>query len=610
MRRSLPQPNETMDAPPPAPWWQSLNPWRHFAAALGWAMFALVVVGALVAAEWAASEAERHVAVAARARLQQTANQAADALTAQLQVRLAAMRATAAQWPLLSGTAPAMGDGLAALQAQQPELGWIGALDTSGQWLAATAPWPESDPLAGQPWLDRARRNPVVVLHRSDHQAVVDMLVLAVPMATREGSGVLLAQLPWLWLQAELDAQLRAIGGGVPVELLLTGPGGRVLAGPHAVQGLAPGADLSGGGRYLLERANAPLAEGALAEGGAAGQAWQLWVRESARQALAPARETHQAVLIGVLAVGLLAALAAVGVARWLLRRLDVLAQQARAVRGGRRDSIDIPAGRDEVHAIGVTLARLITHWQDEKAALTRLNTELDARVAARTARIERLAQDARRAAVTRERLRLARGLHDTLAHSLMALLTQIRLMRKLGAQWSRERLDAELKDAEQLAADGLAEARAAIGQMRGSGVHDSGLGPELQTLLQQFAERSGVHVEAQIDAAAADLVDERAATVLDMVRELLRNVERHAGAATVRLTLEPECGQDAGGDEPRRWCLSLSDDGRGFDPAVTHMGHFGLVGLREQALQLGAALALDSAPGEGCLVRLRFSAG
>ncbi|HRM50190.1 MAG TPA: hypothetical protein PK518_14615, partial [Alicycliphilus sp.] len=39
-------------------------------------------------------------------------------------------------------------------------------------------------------------------------------------------------------------------------------------------------------------------------------------------------------------------------------------------------------------------------HWQDEKAALTQLNTELDARVAARTARIERLAQDARHAAM------------------------------------------------------------------------------------------------------------------------------------------------------------------------------------------------------------------
>ncbi|MFO1228948.1 MAG: histidine kinase [Alicycliphilus sp.] len=248
-------------------------------------------------------------------------------------------------------------------------------------------------------------------------------------------------------------------------------------------------------------------------------------------------------------------------------------------------------------------------HWQDEKAALTQLNTELDARVAARTARIERLAQDARHAAVTRERLRLARGLHDTLAHSLMALLTQIRMMRKLGPSWSREQLDAELQDAETVAASGLAEARAAIGQMRDAGVHDNGLGPELQALLQRFAERSAVQVEAHIDAAAADLVDERAAMVLAMAREALRNVERHAGAHQVSLSLAPLDAPDAGGDAPAPWRLVLRDDGCGFDPATTPEGHFGLVGLREQAQQLGAALHLESAPGQGCRVQLDFAA-
>lgn len=610
MRRSLTQPPDSTNTPR-EPWWQRLNPWRHFAAALGWAMFTLVVVGALVAAEWAASEAERHVATAARVRLQQTANQAADALLTQLQLRLAAMRATAAQWPLQPEGGADWQARLAALQGQQPELSWLGAIDGQGRWLAATAALQDADMLPGQPWLARARLAPVVVLHRSHEQAVLDVLVLAVPVATQEGApaGVLVAQLPWLWLQAELDAQLRAMGGGIPMELLLTGPGGRVLAGPPSVRALPPGADLSAAGRYLLGHASASPADDAGAGQATQDAAWQLWVREGAEQALAPARQTHQAVLVGVLAVGLLAALAAVAVARWLLRRLDALARQALQVRQGQRQAIDIPAGRDEVHAIGVTLAQLINHWQDEKAALTRLNAELDARVAARTARIERLAQDARHAAVTRERLRLARGLHDTLAHSLMALLTEIRLMRKLGPRWSREQLDAELEGAETVATSGLAEARAAIAQMRDAGVHDNGLGPELQALLQRFAERSAVQVEAHIAAAAADLVDERAAMVLAMAREALRNVERHAKAHGVSLSLAPQGAADAGGDEPVPWRLTLRDDGCGFDPAATPTGHFGLVGLREQAQQLGATLHIDSAPGQGCRVQLDFAA-
>ncbi|MBS0506270.1 MAG: hypothetical protein JSR53_02690 [Proteobacteria bacterium] len=608
MRRSLTQPLDPTKTPR-EPWWQRLNPWRHFAAALGWAMFTLVVVGALLAAEWAASEAERHVAKAAGVRLQQTANQAADALLTQLQLRLAAMRATAAQWSLQPGQGADWQARLAALQGQQPELSWLGAIDGQERWLAATAALQDADMLPGQAWLARARQAPVVVLHRSHEQGDLDMLVLAVPMAAEGGAppGVLVAQLPWLWLQAELDAQLRALGDGTPVELLLTGPAGRVLAGPPAVRALPPGADLSAAGRYLLGRASAsPAGE---AGPGAQDGAWQLWVREAAGEALAPARQTHRAVLVGVLAVGLLAALAAVVVARWLLRRLDALARQALQVRQGLRQAIDIPAGRDEVHAIGVTLAQLISHWQEEKAALTRLNAELDARVAARTARIERLAQDARHAAVTRERLRLARGLHDTLAHSLMALLTQIRLMRKLGPRWSREQFDAELAGAETVAASGLGEARAAIAQMRDAGVHDNGLGPELQALLQRVAERSALRVEAHIAAAAADLVDERAATVLAMAREALRNVERHAKAHSVTLSLAPQGGAQAGGDEPAPWRLVLSDDGCGFDPAAMPEGHFGLVGLREQAQQLGATLHIDSAPGQGCRVQLDFAA-
>ena len=190
-----------------------------------------------------------------------------------------------------------------------------------------------------------------------------------------------------------------------------------------------------------------------------------------------------------------------------------------------------------------------------------------------------------------------------------MALLTQIRLMRKLGARWSPTQWDAELAQAEQAATEGLADVRAAIGQMREGGVHDSGLGPELQALLQGFAERSGVRVDARIDPAAAELVDERAAAVFAIAREALRNVERHAQARQVTLTLAPRAPPDASGDAPARWQLTLQDDGCGFDPHAPHAGHYGLTGLREQAAQLGAWLEINSTPGQGCRLELRFDA-
>lgn len=609
MERSLPQPTQgRIDKAPRESLWRRLDARRHVGAALGWTAFLLGVAGALVAAELAAGEAERHVVADTRARLGQTAAQTADALTTQVEVRLAAMQAAAAQWRLDSGGAATPAERLNALRQVQPALSWIGVRDTAGALRAATDGAGVST--APPPWLARALRVPLVALHRGVDASGANALVLAVPLAAPGDppTGILEARLPWLWLQAQLDAQLRALTGGAPIELVLLGPAGGVLAGPPALQGQAAGVDLSEGGRYVVGQQ--PAAAGVDGHVAAA-TGWRVVVRENAYDALAHARQTRRAVLLGVLVVGLLSALAVAAAARRLLRRLDELARQAHAVRAGARSAIEVPGGHDEVHAIGATLAQLVAHLQDEKAALAALNAELDARVAARAARIEQLAAEARQAAVTRERLRLARGLHDTLAHSLMALLTEIRVLRKLGPRWSPAQLDAELADAEQVAAQGLAEARAAIAQMRDEGLAGSGLGAALQALLTRFAERSGVATQAHIDPAASALADERAATVLNMAREALRNVEQHAQARQVVLTLAPEPAPVTGthDDEAQRWCLELADDGIGFDPAAAPAGHYGLAGLREQAEQLGATLSLDSAPGHGSRVRLRFAA-
>lgn len=608
MPRSLTEPAPL--PPRPSAWWQRLNPWRHFAAALGGAVVLLVVVGAVLAAQWAAREAEQQLYAAAQQRLQLLANQGADALLTRLQLRLAVLRTAAAQWALQDVTAQALTQNLQALQTQQPELRWLGLRSASGAWLAMTAPWSQAQQGALSHVLPttggEGGAQPLVLLQRSQGQGPLDTLILAVPLPGGDGvggTGLLLAKLPWLWLQAEVDAQLRALDAQGRIEFLLLSADGHLLAGPATALATHAGAqvDVTQGGRYLARQA--------VAAGADAG--WQLWVREPSAQALALAHHTHRAVLLGVLGGGLLLALVVLLVAHRLLRRLNALAAQARAVHAGTRQQIDVPPGQDEVHTIGVTLAQLIGHWQAERAALHALNQELDARVAARTARVQQLAQEMRQAAVVRERLRLARGLHDTLAHSLMALLTQIRLLRKLGPGWDRARWDEELQQCEQLTASGLAEARAAIGQLRSNGVADNGLGPELQQLLASTARRCGWQLQVDIAPAALDLVDAHAATVHDMVRELLRNTERHAQAQHVCLSLQPHNGEDGHGDrEAPLWCLQLQDDGRGFDPAAPCPGHFGLLGLQEQAQQMGAQYQLHSAPGQGCRVRLVFASG
>ena len=77
-----------------------------------------------------------------------------------------------------------------------------------------------------------------------------------------------------------------------------------------------------------------------------------------------------------------------------------------------------------EAARIGQSLQQLIDELDRRKDALEKLNAELDQRVAARTREVERMADEDRHAAVIRERLRMARDLHDTLARSMMVLLT------------------------------------------------------------------------------------------------------------------------------------------------------------------------------------------
>jgi signal transduction histidine kinase len=81
---------------------------------------------------------------------------------------------------------------------------------------------------------------------------------------------------------------------------------------------------------------------------------------------------------------------------------------------------------------------------------------------------------------------------------------------------------------------------------------------------------------------------------------EALHNAVRHASAREVVLTLEPDEGQ---------WALSIRDDGVGFDPLMSNnakQGH-GLPGMRRRAEEIGAVLSVDSAPGAGTTIRLRF---
>jgi signal transduction histidine kinase len=295
------------------------------------------------------------------------------------------------------------------------------------------------------------------------------------------------------------------------------------------------------------------------------------------------------------------AALVGAAFARRLTRRLGELTRQVQGVARQQADGIVLPTGRDEVATLGRAFSRLLVALQHEHEELDQLTRQLEQRVNKRTREVERLAEDARYAAVVRERLRLARDLHDTLAHSMMEMLAQVRTLRVLHEHDPR-RLGAELERAEELARQGLKEAREAVSHMRVNAVRDFGLGSALKAAVNRFAERTGLEASYMGDAQAESFADARAETMFRIAEESLRNIDRHAQAKSVTVTL-----RDVGDGAIE---LTITDDGVGFDPAAELPGHYGVLGIREQAELIGGELELRSAPGAGATVKVRLRVG
>jgi len=210
---------------------------------------------------------------------------------------------------------------------------------------------------------------------------------------------------------------------------------------------------------------------------------------------------------------------------------------------------------------------------------------------------LEAASAEVRFASFARTRLRLARDLHDTLVHSIMALLTQIRLIRHFLAT-DPVRVSDGLSTAEEAAIDGLTRARDAIARLRMPDEPELTL--DVEEMLSDFAERTGTEVSIDIDDGVRDGMRNYGMTVQRILSEALRNVETHAQARRVYFRAVEE---DAAAG--RRFVVEIRDDGRGFDPAVPKPGHFGLIGMAEFAELVGGDCSVESARGKGTLVRI-----
>lgn len=194
--------------------------------------------------------------------------------------------------------------------------------------------------------------------------------------------------------------------------------------------------------------------------------------------------------------------------------------------------------------------------------------------------------------ATTRERVRLARDLHDTLAHTLAGMVIQMNAIDTL-IEVDAPAAKHELGKAQLTAKRGLEDTRAAISDLRANIVEELGLGGALQRQCDVLQQRTGALVQFEACGTEPQLNKDEGETLFRIVQEALNNIERHAQAKQVWVKLDVCAGMS----------ITIKDDGIGFDATMMDEERFGLRGMRERAELIGAHLRVDSAAGHGTTV-------
>lgn len=246
--------------------------------------------------------------------------------------------------------------------------------------------------------------------------------------------------------------------------------------------------------------------------------------------------------------------------------------------------SMLVIARLSSVAGMGLAFALLMGRQRQHREALAEANRKL-IRYAATTEQL----------AASQERNRLARELHDTLAHSLSGVTVQLEAVQAL---WEVNLVEARriLDQALRATRQGLTEARRALGSLRASPLEDLGLALAVSDLAKSAAARGNLKLDLQVQDRLENIPPEVEQCVYRVAQEAVTNITRHANARSLRVSL---ARQDGG------LILTVADDGVGFEPASVDGDRYGLKGLRERAEMVGGRLEVDSQPGHGTMVRL-----
>jgi signal transduction histidine kinase len=206
---------------------------------------------------------------------------------------------------------------------------------------------------------------------------------------------------------------------------------------------------------------------------------------------------------------------------------------------------------------------------------------------------LARLSVESRHAAVVEERNRLAREIHDTLAHGLTGVIVHLEAARAAMSQKKQGMVSEHVERAGELAREGLREARRSAQSLHPQVLEEKPLALALKDLMGRMTSGMTLRARLTLEGEPRSLPVELETHLLRIGQEVLTNALRHAKASEFSVLLA---------FSTREVRLILRDNGRGFNPGLKSEG-FGLRGMRERAESLGGQFSIESSDGNGTVV-------
>jgi signal transduction histidine kinase len=194
-----------------------------------------------------------------------------------------------------------------------------------------------------------------------------------------------------------------------------------------------------------------------------------------------------------------------------------------------------------------------------------------------------------------KERMYIAREIHDELGQMLTALKLDISLLNSKIPK-DQKTLLAKTKSMSDLIDNAVKTVQRISAELRPGLLDDLGLAAAIEWQLGEFQTRSGIHCKLKVNSEEIILDQDCSTAIYRILQEALTNIARHANATTVKVSLRRIADKIE---------LMVTDNGKGItEEEISGTKSFGLIGIRERAHLLGGEVKIIGIRGEGTTVR------